>query len=284
MKIAVTAANGKLGSTVIKQLIKNVGVGNIAGIARSPEKAAHLGVEIRKGDYDLEEDFNEALKGIDVLLMISGLADPDTRVAQHRKIIRAAQKNGVEKIVYTGILGDPEKTGFAPVVKSMRQTEEDVKNAGINWIVGRNGMYIEADLNYVSEYEKLGEISNSGGEGKSSYTSYPELARAYVKLLTDNTFNNQSYQLVGEPLSQSQLTDLINHHFDTDLKYKPISASVFYEQKIPAYGEFFGNIVGGIYEGISLGLYVVDSDIEAILGRPHKSPQELIAEFKKSVN
>jgi len=282
MKIAVTAANGKLGSAVVKQLTLDVDAENIIGIARTPEKAEHLGVEIRKGDYDLETDFDTALEGVDSLLMISGLADPDTRVDQHRKIIRAAQKNNIKKIVYTGILGNPEKTGFAPVVKSMRQTEEDVKSSGINWIVGRNGMYIEADLSYVSAYEQEGYISNSAGEGKSAYTSYPELARAYSKLLTNDQFNNQVYQLIGTPISQSELTDLINRNFGTNLEYKAMSPAEFYKQKIPAYGEFFGNIVGGIYEGINLGLHTGISDIEKILGRPHKNPQELVEEFKSN--
>ena len=44
MKVAVTAANGKLGSTISKQLIAEIGSENVIGIARTPQKAEFLGV------------------------------------------------------------------------------------------------------------------------------------------------------------------------------------------------------------------------------------------------
>ena len=54
------------------------------GVARTPEKASHLGVEIRKGDYNNKEDFDLALKGIDVVLLVSGMDHLNNRVRQHR--------------------------------------------------------------------------------------------------------------------------------------------------------------------------------------------------------
>ena len=49
MKVAVTTASGKLGGEIIKNLISEIGAENVIGIARTPEKAIHLGVEIKKG-------------------------------------------------------------------------------------------------------------------------------------------------------------------------------------------------------------------------------------------
>ena len=106
--IAVTAANGQLGSSVVNELKKQIGKKNVIGIVRSPEKAFHLGIEIRKGDYNSPDDFNTALKGIDRILLISGMDDPQKRIQQHRNVIEAAKKNGVKKIVYTSIVGDED--------------------------------------------------------------------------------------------------------------------------------------------------------------------------------
>ncbi|MCM4158274.1 NAD(P)H-binding protein, partial [Gramella sp. AN32] len=61
MKIAVTSASGQLGSAISKQLIKEIGKDNVIGIARTPEKAKNLGIEIRKGDYNNRQDFDRAL-------------------------------------------------------------------------------------------------------------------------------------------------------------------------------------------------------------------------------
>ena len=160
MKIAVTAANGQFGSSIVNELKSEIGKENVIGIVRTPEKASHLGIEVRKGDYNSREDFNTALKGIDSILLISGMDDPQKRIQQHRNVIEAAKQNGVMKVVYTSIIGDEEKTAFSQIVKSNRQTEKDVKESGLNWAIGRNGIYIEPDLEYIDNYVKEGEIRN----------------------------------------------------------------------------------------------------------------------------
>lgn len=105
MKIAVTAANGQLGSSVVNELKKAIGAENVVGIVRTPAKAQHLGIEIRKGDYNRHEDFDEALKGVDAVLLISGMDDPQKRILLHQNVIDAAKENGVKKIVYTSDVG-----------------------------------------------------------------------------------------------------------------------------------------------------------------------------------
>ncbi len=99
MKVAVTTASGQLGSAIIKELIKVLGIENVVGIARTPEKASSLGIKVFKGDYDRKEDFDTALKGIDALILISGMDHPDKRIQQHRNVINAAKEAGVQKIV-----------------------------------------------------------------------------------------------------------------------------------------------------------------------------------------
>ena len=106
MKIAVTSASGQLGSANVKQVINEIGKDEVVGIARTPEKAKHLGVEIRQGDYNNREHFNKALQGVDAVLLVSGMDEPQKRIQQHRNVIAAAKQNGVNKIVYTSIVGD----------------------------------------------------------------------------------------------------------------------------------------------------------------------------------
>ena len=73
MKIGVTGATGHLGNLVVEQLKTKTSAENIVALVRSPEKAKNLGVEARVFDYDKPESLSEALKGIDRLLLISGL-------------------------------------------------------------------------------------------------------------------------------------------------------------------------------------------------------------------
>ncbi len=282
MKIAVTAANGKLGSTIAKQLIADSGTENVIGIARTPQKAEFLGIEIRKGDYNNRDEFNMALKGIDTLLIVSSMDEPRKRIQLHRNIVEAAKANGVKKIVYTSIIGDSEKNAFSPVVRSNRQTEEDIQNSGLDWVIGRNGIYIEPDLEYIDNYIAKGEIYNSAANGKCAYTSRTELAHAYSKMLLEDKHNGHIYNLQGEPITQTQLAEYMNQVFKTNLVYKPASVEDYLNDRRAELGDFLGTIIGGIYEGIRNGSFNVKSDYEQAAGRPHKSALEIMAEFKQS--
>jgi NAD(P)H dehydrogenase (quinone) len=283
MKIAVTAANGHLGSAIIRQLIIEIGPEHIVGIARTPEKAEFLGIEIRKGDYNNRVDFNTALKGIDALLIVSSMDEPQKRIQQHRNVIEGAKTNGVKKIVYTSIVGDSEKNAFSPIVKSNRQTEEDIQKSGLDWVIGRNGIYIEPDLEYIDNYITKGEIYNSAGDGKCTYTSRGELANAYSKILLEDKHNAQIYNLVGDPITQEQLAGLLNQVYGTRLVYRSASVEDYLNERKAELGDFLGTIISGIYEGIRNDAVNVVSDFERAAGRPHKTALEIIKNFKLNV-
>ncbi|MBU3025678.1 SDR family oxidoreductase [Zobellia galactanivorans] len=282
MTIVVTSASGQLGASIVRQLINEIGKENVIGIARTPEKATHLGVEVRKGDYNSRQDFDAALKGIDTVLLVSGMDDPKKRIQQHRNVIEAAKQNGVQKIVYTSIVGDEANTAFSPVVKSNRQTEEDIKESGLEWAIGRNGIYIEPDLEYIDHYAKDGEIRNCAGEGKCGYTSRGELAYAYAQMLLDNKHNGHVYNLVGEAITQAKLADLINEVYGLNLKFNSVSVAEYAAERKEALGDFMGTIIAGIYEGIRNGVNDVPSHYEMAAGRPHRPHIDIIRDFKKA--
>jgi len=282
MKIAVTAASGNLGKAIINELKKQIGAENVIGIARTPDNASDLGIEVRKGDYNSREDFDIALKGVDKVLLISGMDDPQKRIQQHRNVIEAAKLNGVKKIVYTSIVGAEENSTFSPVVKSNRQTEEDIKNSGLDWSIGRNGIYIEPDLEYIDTYVKEGEIRNCAGDGKCAYTSRTELAYAYSQMLLDETHNGQTYNLLGEAITQQELADKINEVFNTNLTFNSISVEEYEKERKAELGDFIGPIIAGIYKGIRDGVYNIPSDYEKASGRASKSVIEMMKEFKRN--
>ncbi|MBU2913706.1 SDR family oxidoreductase [Reichenbachiella agariperforans] len=283
MKIAVTSASGQLGSAIVRQLVKEIGSENVIGIARTPAKATHLGIEVRKGDYNDRSEFDQALQGVDRVMLLSGMDAPDQRIQQHRNVIEAAKLNGVQKIVYTSIVGAEENTAFSPVVQSNRQTEQDVRESGLQWVIGRNGIYIEPDLEYLDNYIKEGEIRNCAGEGKCAYTSRGELGYAYAQMLLNHEHNGQIYNLVGEPITQAQLADLMNQVFGTKLKFHSIPIEDYLEERKAELGEFIGTVIAGIYEGIRNGVNDVPSDFERAAGRSHKSALEMIKAFQNSL-
>ncbi|MCG6156815.1 SDR family oxidoreductase [Rubinisphaera margarita] len=270
-KIAVTAASGHLGGEIVKAVVDLIGSNHVIGLARTPENAASLGVEIRPGDYESREQLENSLAGIETVLLVSGMDDPAKRIEQHRNVIEAAKAAGVRKLVYTSVQGAEQGTAFSPIVHSNRQTEQDVRESGLDWVIGRNGIYIEPDIDYLDTYRTQGEIANCAGDGKCGYTTRPELAAAYAHLLTESKHNGQTYNLHGEPITQQQLTHFLNETFGTDLKYRSMSVEEYRQDRIAELGDFIGTVIAGIYEGIRNGALNNESHFAQAAGREHQS-------------
>lgn len=270
MTIAVTAASGQLGAAVVQALLEMNTGETIVGLARTPQKAEGLGIEVRPGDYDDPKQLRASLDGVDTVLLVSGMAAPDVRITQHRNVINAAKAAGVTKIVYTSVQGADDGTSFSPIIQSNRQTEVDVRESGLDWVIGRNGIYIEPDVDYIETYKQAGEIANSAGEGRCGYTTRGELAYAYSRMLTRAEHNGQAYRLHGEALTQAQLAEYLNMAFGTQLIYRAMSVEAFKDDRIAELGEFIGTVISGIYQGIRDGAADQPSDFEKAAGRPHQ--------------
>ncbi len=277
--IAITAASGQLGAEIVKATLALLPKEQVIGLARTPEKAAHLGVEIRPGDYNDKHGLEKSLQSVDTLLIVSGMDAPDKRIGQHRNVIAAARNSGVKKIVYTSVQGAETGTSFSPVIQSNRQTEDDVRNSGLNWVIGRNGIYIEPDIEYIESYKKAGGIANCAADGKCGYTTRPELAYAYARMLTEDKHNGQTYNLHGEAITQYQLADYLNGAFGTALTYTPMTVDAFRQDRQAELGEFIGGVIAGIYQGIREGKADNPSHFSAAAGRAHQSWQAYFKEI-----
>ncbi|MEY8097401.1 SDR family oxidoreductase [Falsihalocynthiibacter sp. S25ZX9] len=274
MTIAVTAVSGQLGAAIAKALVAMNTGEPIVGLARTSENAKGLSIEVRPGDYDNLEQLQASFAGVDTVLLVSGMAAPEDRIGQHRNVINAAKAAGVKKIVYTSVQGAEEGTAFSPIIQSNRQTEADVRESGLDWVIGRNGIYIEPDVEYIDTYRKAGEITNCAGDGRCGYTTRGELAFAYARMLTSASHNGHTYNLHGALLTQNELAAFMNQAFGTALIYRAMSFDDYKADRIAELGAFIGTIIAGIYQGIQNGALDIPSDFATAAGRPHQSWQE----------
>jgi NAD(P)H dehydrogenase (quinone) len=266
MKIAITAASGQLGAEIVKATVQLVGADNVVAVARTPDKAKALGVEVRPGSYDDRGAMERAFEGIDTVLLVSGMDAPDKRIVQHRNVIEAAKAAGVRKLVYTSVQGPEVDSAFSPIVQSNRQTEEDVKASGLEWVIGRNGIYIE----HIAKYQAAGEIANCAGDGLCGYTTRPELAYAYARMLTESKHNGHTYNLHGEAITQLALAQYLCDAFGSSLRYRAMEVAAYRADRVAELGEFIGNVIAGIYQGIRTGAYNAHSDFAQAAGREHQ--------------
>ena len=281
MRIAVTAASGKLGSAIVSATAALVGPDALVAVARTPSRAEGLGVEVRAGDYNEPRQLERAFQGVDTVLLVSGMDAPEKRVGQHRNVISAARAAGVRKLVYTSVQGPEAGTAFSPIVLSNRQTEADVRDSGLAWAIGRNGIYIEPDVEYIDTYTASGEIANCAGDGRCGYTTRAELGFAYARMLTEPVHDGKTYGLNGEAITQATLAQLLSDAFGVSLSYRSMDVEAYRRERVGELGEFMGTVIAGIYEGIRDGAYDRPSDFEAAAGRPHQAWSDYFAALKR---
>ena len=223
MKTAITGASGQLGRLVIQGLRAKLAHADIVALVRTPSKAADLGVEVREADYARPETLDQALSGIDTLLMISG-SEVGQRLVQHRNIIEAAKKAGVRRVVYTSLLhADRSTLGLAP---EHVQTEALLAASGLSVTLLRNGWYTENYTGAVGPAVASGALIGSAGQGKIASAARADFADAAVVVLTTPGHEGKTYELAGD--SAYTLADLaaeISRQTGKDIPYRDLPAA-----------------------------------------------------------
>ncbi|MEC7259836.1 MAG: SDR family oxidoreductase [Pseudomonadota bacterium] len=203
MTIAITGATGQLGRLVIAKLKERATGTPVIALARSPEKAADLGAEVRPFDYDKAETLAPALAGVDTLLLISA-SEVGRRVPQHRAVIDAAKAAGVKRIVYTSLLrADTAQVGLA---QEHRDTEAALAASGLPVTLLRNGWYTENYLASVPAALEHNALLGSAGDGRISSATREDYAEAAAVAVLDDSHAGKTYELAGD--TSYTLTDL----------------------------------------------------------------------------
>lgn len=262
--IAITGANGQLGELVVKALLKHTRADQIIAAVRSPEKAdaiKSLGTQIRQADYDRPETLAEAFHCVEKLLLISAVI-PGERLRQHRAAIDAAQRAGVKLIVYTSLLR--ADTSDLALAAEHKATEGYLKNTGINFILLRNGWYLENHTAALPAALQNGAILGSAGEGRFASASRADYAEAAAVVLTQSGHENKTYELAGD--SSFSLADLAaetTRQAGTQVTYRNLPAAE-YETVLLGFG-----LPRMIVE------VVVDADLKASQGALDSSSRDL---------
>lgn len=288
MKIAVTAASGRLGHALLRALLQETQARHLVAVARSPEKVTVPGIETRRADYESRAAMAGALAGVDTVVMISAPVAGTDRVALHRNVIGAAREAGVRRLIYTSVIGGgrEEETWFRDTQRVNRQTEEDLKASGLRWIVARNGLYLEMDLRHIVAAQATGVYRNIAGDGRCGYISIDELAFALARLALDDRHDGRTLNLVGESLTQARLVDLANEVFGTTVRYQVITDEENVEQlmrdeKIATRGRDVARMLTGCFQCVRNGSFDVPSHFEQAAGRPVKATRAMMQELRR---
>ena len=278
MMIGITGVTGKLGSYVAVLVDKN-GIASIH-LARSSEHAkVYASAEIRQMVYTNTPEVVEALKGIDVLLMVSARENPE-RVKEHKSFLDAAKLAGVQHIVYTSFYGADEKATFT-LSRDHAQTEAYIKDLGFTYTFLRDNFYLDFLIDMALEN---GEIRGPAGSGLVSAVARKDTSRVAAEiLLNPKEWENLTLNLTGpEDLSMKEITTLLSKATKQLITYVDESLEEAYEsrKKWPAQTWEYDAWVT-TYTAIKLGEQAgVSTDVEKVLGYPASSLLDILRDRK----
>lgn len=281
--ILVTGATGHLGTATIEQLLKNTTAGNIVALAREENKAAHLkekGIEVRIGDFDDIASLDNAMQGIEKVLLISTI-DPH-RIQQHKNVVDAAKKAGVKHIAYTGVsLNDLDSSATKMLMESHFQTEDHIKDSGLTYTFLRNSLYIDVIPMYVGEKVFETGILFPAGNGKVPYALRREMGEAAANVLLQSGHENKTYEITGgESSSFTDIARSLSKLSGKDIVYTDVETTAFSEQlKQGGVPEMIVSLITGFATDIKNGQFEMErNDLETLLGRKPASLKEGLKE------
>ncbi|PCE23774.1 NAD(P)-dependent oxidoreductase [Paraburkholderia acidicola] len=262
--IVITGANGNLGQLVVKNLLQVIPANQIVAAVRNPEKSDNLralGVDVREADYDRPETLVEAFKGAEKLLLISAVV-PGERLRQHKTVIDAAKQAGVKLIAYTSMLR--ADTSSLNLAGEHQATEAYLKSTGVDYVLLRNGWYLENSTAVIAAALAQGTIIGSAGQGRFASATRADYAGAAVTVLTQPGHANKTYELAGNhAFSMAEFAEELSKQAGRPIVYKDLP---------PA--EYEATLLG-------LGLprmivdVIVDADIKSSNGELDSSSRDL---------
>ena len=281
--ILITGANGHLGSQTIDNLLDKSPDIDIAGLVRSEEKGAELkekGVEIRIADYTDYSSIEKAVHGIDTLLLISS-SNLEGRVEQHKNVIEAAQKAGVNQIFYTSLV-EADKD-LSPLSAEHAETEEFIKESAIPYTIYRNAFYMEFLPLFLGDAMETGRWTFPSDGKAINLALRSEMAEALANGLADpEKRKNCIYEITsGRTYTLDEIAAMLSEASGKDINYTNISISEF-EDALEEIGLPAGQIAGSVMTAktfVNGALDFTYDDMENLLGRELINLEAFIPEF-----
>jgi NAD(P)H dehydrogenase (quinone) len=235
--ILVTGATGQFGYKAIDHLLKKGSHSSeISALVRDVEKAKSLaekGLELRVGDYNDHGSLVNAFHGIDKLLLVSSNDRQgfENRARQHINVINAAKEAQVNHIVYTSFVRKPqfEDSAIAAFQDSHVQTEDALKESGINYTILQNGIYLEMIPVFAGDkVAETGTILFPAEAGKASFVLREDLAEAAAHVLSTEAHENKTYQLTNsQSITFYEIADALSIPLAKEVKYNSPSVDEF---------------------------------------------------------
>lgn len=231
-KILVTGATGILGTAVIETLLKKIPSNQISILTRKEEKRLEFqskGFQAYLGDYNDITALEKAMKETETVLLISA-GDQGDRMQEHRNVVDAAKKSGVQCIAYTSRSLKDRASLSNKLMFDHFNTEDYIRESGLKYTIFRNALYMDVVPLFVGKQVFETGIFQPAGDGKVAYALRQEQGEAMANVLLNEVCQNQVYKFTGsEAYSFYDVADVLTDLSGKEVNYTAVENPAFEE-------------------------------------------------------
>src|SRR5437868_8877038 len=268
--ILVAGATGVLGSEVVRRLIaRGEEVRAMVRVTSAPEKIERLknfGAEIVRADLKEPRTLLTACAGVDavistittILTSQPGDSFEATDGEGNRALIDAAKQTGVSKFIFVSF--DTTKSPDNPLKKAKRDTEEHLKQSGLDYTILHPTFFCESWLGPMLFADPVACTAKIYGKGtdKVRYVAVADVAEFAVQSLTNPAARNATIPIGGpEEISQREAVRLFEEAYGKKFNVIEVPEAALEAQWSAAQNPFdktFAGLMLGLARGFDSGM------------------------------
>lgn len=277
--ILITGATGNVGTEVVR-LLQAAGYSLRAAVRNTAQARARLGVPIEYAHFDFEAPatFDATLRGISRLFLVRppALTDPRTTITP---LIAAAQRSGVEQIVFLSLLG-AEHNRFVPHYA----IEHTIQASGIPWTFLRASFFMQnLSTTHRAGIRDRSEIEVPAGAGRTSFIDVRDIAEVAAMALTVPGHERHAYPLTGvDSPTYTTVAQIMTEELGRRIVYPAPSALTFVRRmRRQGHNWSFVLVMLAIYTTARFGFAAtVTPDTARLLGRAPRTMRDFVRDYR----
>lgn len=228
MKILVTGGTGRVGSEVIKALVKRGA--NVRALVRKQDASATLpkGVETFVGDLIDPVAVGKALEGVDKLYLLNAVVADE--LTQGLIAYDLAKKMKLNQVVYHSVF-KVEAFKDVPHFASKLAIESALREFQVPFTIIRPNYFYQNDISLKDALMKAGVYPMPLGTPGVSAVDTRDIAEAAAIALTSDGHMGKTYNLNGpEVLSGTKIASIWSEAMGKEIRYPGENLDAFEEQ------------------------------------------------------
>jgi len=288
--ILVHGATGDLGGRVVTDLLAlgTPAAQIVAGVrdkTGEPAKAlAAKGVQLRIADYDKKDTLVEAYAGIYMVVNIPTGGDSFSRVTAFENSIAAAQVAGIKRFVLLSS-GNGRSDSLNKLAAPYIYAESRLRTSGVNWVILRQGLWIENNLQYYQGALQSGVLRFPASPNNlNPFISKSDSAKGLAALILRKDINKRVLSFDSNvAVSYLDIVKVLSEIGGKTVQFQRISVSELADilkQGLPdamkGIAPFFAGVLGSFEDAAEAGETPVSNDFHELTGQSPEAFKDVV--------